>query len=95
MMDCDACGPLLSGWMDDDLEPDERRAVARHLIACAACRERLRSYGGIRHLLRSLPRPEPPRSVARTFHARLTTAGSHPALDGGHAGLVDWGEPPA
>lgn len=94
MIDCETCGPLLSGWMDDDLEPDERRAVARHLITCSTCQERLRAYGGIRRMLRTLPRPEPPKSVSRTFHARLAMAAASPAFGDGHDGFVEWDEPP-
>ena len=92
---CDACGALLSDWMDDDLEEEERRALERHLATCAFCRERLRAYRRIRRAFRALPRPEPPRSIARTFHVRLAMAASSPAFDDGRVEFVEWDRPPA
>jgi hypothetical protein len=35
---CHEIGPLLSGWVDDELDSDERAEVQAHLDACADCR---------------------------------------------------------
>ncbi|HET9017029.1 MAG TPA: zf-HC2 domain-containing protein [Thermomicrobiaceae bacterium] len=86
MTDCETFGPFLSAWMDDDLAPGERRAVARHLVGCPDCQQTLRAYGGVRRLLRAMPHPEPPRSVARAVRARLTAAPPSWPLDWDVAG---------
>lgn len=61
----------LSGWLDGELDPVERAAVAAHLQACATCPGELAALAATRSLVRGLAAPEPPpgfleHAIART-----------------------------
>jgi hypothetical protein len=58
-MDCRDSGPLLSDYVDGELDERKRRQVEAHLEACAACAARLADYERLGHEIRALPRLAP------------------------------------
>jgi anti-sigma factor RsiW len=52
---CDAVEPLLSAWVDGELDERHERAVARHVRRCPDCARALEHVGTVRDLVRNLP----------------------------------------
>jgi anti-sigma factor RsiW len=76
---CETVEPLLSAWLDDELRPEERVAVAAHLDRCAACRADAEQVRWTRSLARSLPVRRAPEELLEGA-ARTAVAGpSRPA----------------
>ena len=50
---------LLPLYSLDALEPDDRRAVERHLARCRRCQDELRSYGAVASALSGEIEPSP------------------------------------
>lgn len=46
---------LLSAWLDGELAPEARNDAARHLAACAVCRDELAVVEAARAAVRGLP----------------------------------------
>ena len=67
-----SCDPeRVTGFVDDELDPQAKAAVAAHLETCPACRAQADEERGLRARLRSLPRPELPAGLeARMLSAR-------------------------
>src|SRR3712207_3607368 len=72
--DCRAIRPLLSAYMDNDLTPDELRAVQAHVAGCAECAATLAEYRQLRSLVRALPQPTPPPALRQSVFAKATPA---------------------
>lgn len=53
-------GEVLSGLLDDELEPEERERAEAHIGACLACDGELREVRLAREAVRSLPRVDAP-----------------------------------
>ena len=64
----------LGRHLEGELAPGERRVVERHLAECAVCRAEHRELRATVDLLRSLPDPEPPASLAPELLRRLASA---------------------
>ena len=47
----------LEAFRDDEVSPEERRAIAAHLSACAACRQHLQELQGLATVLRAYQAP--------------------------------------
>ena len=60
---------LISGYIDGDLNADERQRLLAHMAACADCRHTLESYRQIGGQVRSLPRAIPPPELREAIHA--------------------------
>lgn len=58
-MRCHQIQPLLSPFLDEHLDPGERRQVQQHLRECFRCRQQYESLVKVRSLLRNLPTPQP------------------------------------
>lgn len=72
-MTCEEFSPLLSPFIDGELNVEQGCEVMRHVEECGLCTRRvqeLRSMGG---LMRALPVPPPPKDLA----LRLRVAASH------------------
>jgi hypothetical protein len=54
----------LSAWLDDELAPERRAAVATHLAACARCRHELAELEATVALVRAMPRTPLPAGVS-------------------------------
>ncbi len=87
--DCRGIRPLLSSYMDNDLDPGELRAVQAHVAWCAECAAILAGYRHVRTLVRALPQPTPPIELRRAIFERATPAYRRRAflLDLGQRGL--------
>lgn len=53
--DCSQVAPLLSAWLDGELDVPSADQVHRHVGGCALCATDLESLAATRSLLRSLP----------------------------------------
>ncbi len=69
---CRAIRPLLSAYMDNEVSPDELRAIGAHVATCAECAAVLAGYREMRVLVRALPQPLPPDSLQGAVFARAT-----------------------
>src|SRR5215213_9563106 len=72
--DCRVLRPLLSAYMDNDLTPDELRAVQAHVATCTECAATLAEYRRLRSLVRALPQPAPPPALRQAVFATATPA---------------------
>lgn len=68
-MSCDR--QVLSSYRDGELSPEHRREVDAHLLICTECREVLRRYTEISHLMRSLPIERAPASLGADLRFRI------------------------
>ena len=66
----------LIGFLYDDLDVARRPAVQEHLETCAACRDRVETWGGVRRGLAAWELPEPKERAA----VRLTGSRPWPVL---------------
>jgi len=60
----------LSAWLDDELAPEERTRLARHLESCAGCRRELARLEALDQVLGSWSAPVPP-GLPEKVRARL------------------------
>ena len=72
--DCRELRPLLSAYMDNDLTPDEVRAVHLHVAGCPECAAVLQEYRQLRTAVRSLSQPMPPPELRAAVFAKATPA---------------------
>jgi anti-sigma factor RsiW len=70
-MTCRQCRRLLSPYLDNALEADERSNVLAHLAQCSACAERLHQFESNRQLLRALPTAEVSRGMELLLQSRI------------------------
>lgn len=56
---CSEVKRLMTAWLDGELEPARRDAVARHLAACVVCRTEMAALQADRQVLASSRTPEP------------------------------------
>lgn len=52
---CEAVEPLLSAWLDGELDARRSELVTRHLAGCAGCALVLEDIAAVRDLTRNLP----------------------------------------
>jgi len=69
---CRAIRPLLSAYMDNEVTPDELRAIGAHVATCAECATVLAEYRELRSLVRALPPPLPPGNLQGAVFAHAT-----------------------
>src|SRR5919202_2584021 len=79
-VDCRDVRPLVSAYMDNELTPQELRAMQGHVADCAECAALLASYRGLRTAIRALPQPVPPPALRQAVFARATPAYRRRAL---------------
>ena len=88
-MNCKHIRPLLSAYLDDELDPTRRAEVADHLATCQECARVLDDFRALGQDIRALPDIAPPagmrpafeersrrRSVFPSFSARLLASGA-------------------
>lgn len=84
----DALEPLLSAYLDGELDPARRRQVAAHLAACAICtRELAQLQAGDAALAGLHATPRAP-DLRRRLRRRLRRQGAGAALTGGLIALI-------
>ena len=52
---CEALGDLLSAYQDDEIQPDEQKAIRQHLATCEHCQETERDLRRVAGLIAALP----------------------------------------
>ena len=77
---CDLVRELLSPYIDDELDPEERQRVDSHLQSCQSCREEFDSIRKTISLVQSMPVIEPRRSFAISETKKKTWDGRLKAL---------------
>lgn len=97
-----ACGfdrALLSEYIDDGLDPDERARIERHLADCAGCREVLAGLRATVEAVRALPAIAPPAGFAVGLRARLLAnaieSAAEPPQAASPAHVISLATPPA
>jgi hypothetical protein len=68
MKTCQDFEALLSLFSNNELEVVPRAAVAAHLVACAACRQKVEDYHELKKYSSRLPAPELPANLFADFH---------------------------
>ena len=67
-----SCQPeQATGYVDDALEPEERRVVEAHLAECAECRDQVAGERHVREELSRLPEVEPRSGFELALRSRL------------------------
>jgi hypothetical protein len=80
----DQARTLAASRLDGPLTDADERWLEAHLAVCAACRTVAEEYLADRALLRSLPRPQPPRDLWAATSARLDAEGGTSSRSRGH-----------
>ncbi|HEV2483750.1 MAG TPA: zf-HC2 domain-containing protein [Puia sp.] len=70
-MECGFDKTLLTGWLGDQLTPEERAKVEAHLESCESCRQELATNQHLWALMETMPAPEPPAGTLVKFNAML------------------------
>jgi len=70
-MDCDKLKDLISLYIDDELDENEKKLVEDHINNCEDCRKYLEEYKKIRKVLHEMPEEEPPKGYCDRLHAKL------------------------
>jgi hypothetical protein len=68
MKTCQDFEALLSLFSNNELAAETREAVAAHLAACAACRQKVEDYHELKKYSSRLPAPELPENLFADFH---------------------------
>ncbi|MBI4764802.1 MAG: zf-HC2 domain-containing protein [Deltaproteobacteria bacterium] len=70
-MKCSTVKPMISRYVDQDLDPDEKKAFELHLRECPGCEEALAGQMAVHHLFSSTERFEAPYGLATRVMARI------------------------
>ncbi|MGB4439865.1 MAG: DUF4349 domain-containing protein [Sedimentibacter sp.] len=70
-MNCDEIKNLLSLYIDDELDEEERLLVEEHLQKCEDCQKELEEYKKIIQALKNIPDEEPPSGYCKRLHEKL------------------------
>lgn len=74
-----SCNPeLVTGYVDDALEPAQRAEIEAHLAECAVCREQVAAERELRRRLMALPSPEPRRGFENEMRRAVQRARPSP-----------------
>lgn len=77
-MRCSRIRKMISGYVDDELKPEDRRAVVLHVEVCDACRKELEETRQVKQLFASAKRFEAPYAFAERVMARIGEAEERP-----------------
>lgn len=70
-MNCDRIRPLLSAYLDGELEPPQQAEVAAHLAACQECARTLEDFRALGQGVHALPDVPVPAGMRAEFGTRL------------------------
>ncbi len=84
----DTLGPLLSAYLDGELDSARRQQVAAHLATCALCAQELAQLQAGDDALAGLPPPPLAPPLAPPLRRRLRRQGARLALAGGLIALT-------
>ena len=65
--DCEEIGSLISGYIDGELDPEQRAQVEAHLAECGACRDEVARYREMAEVVDTMRFREPPDDVWRQY----------------------------
>lgn len=70
-MNCNEVRDLLSLYIDDELDENEKLLVEEHLQMCEECQKELEEYKKIIQALQEIPDEEPPLGYCKRLHEKL------------------------
>jgi negative regulator of sigma E activity len=73
-MNCNEVRELLSLYIDDELDENEKLLVEQHLQICEECQRELEEYKKIIQALQEIPDEEPPLGYCKRLHDKLLAA---------------------
>lgn len=73
-MNCNEVRELLSLYIDDELDKNEKLLVEEHLKVCEECQKELEEYKKIIQALQEIPDEEPPLGYCKRLHEKLLAA---------------------
>lgn len=73
-MNCNEVRELLSLYIDDELDENEKLLVEEHLKTCEECQKELEEYKKIIQALQEIPDEEPPLGYCKRLHEKLLAA---------------------
>lgn len=74
-----SCNPeLVTGYVDDALDPEQRTEIEAHLVTCAACLEQVNAERALHARLMALPGPEPRRGFENELRRAIHRARPSP-----------------
>jgi hypothetical protein len=79
-VNCDHVRPLLSLYLDGELDPAQRDDVAAHLTICQECARVLDDFRALGQDIRALPDAPAPREMRAEFNARLRRRSVFPSF---------------
>lgn len=65
--DCEEIDSLISGYIDGELDPEQRAKVDEHLAECSVCRDELARYRQMTEVADTMRFREPPEEVWTTY----------------------------
>lgn len=78
MLKCSFCRKNLSAFLDDELDPHERRQVELHISGCADCRREMVKLRNMIGLVGGMERPEVPAQLWEGTQRKLAAASDQP-----------------
>ena len=89
---CSYYSPLIMGFVDDELSPEEKHAVNQHLIRCQSCREEYETFASQDTRLETVSFVEPTDMILdqlwKTPFNRLARHGGLFLMLGGYLGFM-------
>ncbi len=70
-MNCNEIKDMISLYIDDELEDEEKLLFDRHIENCEHCRKELDEYRKMVNMLQNLPEEEPPKGYCKRLHEKL------------------------
>lgn len=70
-MNCDEVRNLLSSYLDNETDEDEKLLIEEHINNCDECKKELEEYKKIIKALNELPDEEPPSGYCKRLHEKL------------------------
>lgn len=70
-MKCEEYDGLLTGWLNNELTPADKKQLEQHLAGCAACREELAGMQKLWAMMDKVEVPEPSMHMRADFSAML------------------------
>ena len=74
-MNCLRVQSLLSAYLDQELNPEERRLVRTHLFQCPICDQEFQTLSALKQVMGRLTSPNSPQCAVQLFHQRVNGYG--------------------
>ena len=70
-MNCNEIKDMMSLYIDDELEDEEKLLFEHHIESCEHCKKELDEYRKMVNILQNLPEEEPPKGYCKRLHEKL------------------------